>query len=62
MYPYSLIAPPHKRLPIGSTARVDCPIYGAVVRVLRYHGDDVWVCSCNKAIRFTTSAARLWAA
>ena len=62
MYPYSLDAPPARRLPIGSTARVDCPIYGAVVRVLRYYGPDVWVCSCNKAIRFTTSAARLWAA
>ena len=62
MYPYSLAAPPFKRLPIGSLARVDCPVYGAKVLVLHYEGDDVRVCSRNKAIRFTTPAARLWPA
>ena len=60
MSPYALPPPPTKRLPIGSTARCGCPERGPKVLVLHYDGDDVRVCSCNKAIRFTTSAGRLW--
>ena len=60
MSPFALAPAPTKRLPIGSTARCDCPVAGALVLVLRYDGDDVLVCSCNNAIRFTTSAGRLW--
>lgn len=62
MSPFALTPAPTKRLPIGSTARCDCPTTGPKVLVLRYDGDDALVCSCNQAIRFTTSAGRLWPA
>ena len=62
MSPYAPAALTPRRLPLGSTARCDCPSTGALVRVLHYEGTEVCVRSLRRAISYTTPAARLWAA
>ena len=62
MSPYAPAPIPAKRLPLGSTARCDCPERGPLVKIIHYEGDDVKVRSLLRSITYTTPAARLWAA